>query len=301
MESIGDIPVFVAVTETHGFASAARRLGLSKSAVSKRIASLESRLGAQLFHRSTRNISLTEAGEHFFEHAARAFEAAKEAEDSVLTLTGIPKGRLRICVPMTFGLLHVAPLISDFMATYPEIVVDLILDDHFIDMISEGVDVAIRGGTMEDSSLIARRIAPIHNVLVAAPSYVERCGEPSRIEDLANHNCLQYSLTRDFQEWIFETKRGTRSIPISGTYRVNNGEALRQAIIGGSGIARLPTFIVGPDLASGRLVKLLPQHQMPTQSLFAIFPERSHLPIKVRLFLDFIIDRLRDDNPEWEN
>ncbi|MGR3660501.1 MAG: substrate binding domain-containing protein [Paracoccaceae bacterium] len=208
---------------------------------------------------------------------------------------------MRTSVPMSFGLLHVAPLVSDFLASYPGIEVDLIMDDHFVDMISEGVDVAIRGGSMEDSSLIARRIAPIHNVLVAAPSYIERCGEPSSIEDLASHNCLQYSLTRDFQEWVFETKRGTRNIQISGSYRVNNGEALRQAIVGGVGIGRLPTFIVGSDLASGRLVKLLPQYQMPTQSLFAVFPERRHLPIKVRLFLDFIVDRLGGYSPEWDN
>lgn len=300
MESIGDIPVFVAVAETRGFASAARRLGVSKSAVSKRIASLENRLGAQLFHRSTRNISLTEAGEHFLEHAAQALEAAQEAEDSVLTLTGIPKGRLRVSVPMSFGLLHIAPLISDFLTAYPGIEVDMIMDDHFVDMISEGVDVAIRGGSMEDSSLIARKIAPIHNVLVAAPSYIERCGEPLKIEELASHNCLQYSLTRDFQEWVFETKRGTRSIPVTGTYRVNNGVALQQAVVSGAGVARLPTFFVGPDIASGQLVRILPQHKMPTQTLFAVFPERRHLPIKVRLFLDFIVDRLGGDHPEWD-
>lgn len=300
MGSMGDIPVFVAVADCRGFAAAARLLGVSKSAVSKRITSLEKRLGVQLFHRSTRNISLTEAGEHFFVHATQALESAKDAEESVLTLNGTPKGRLRVSVPMSFGHLHVAPLIADFLAVYPGIEVDLIMDDRFVDMVSEGIDLAIRGGTMIDSSLIVRKIAPIRNIVVAAPSYVERCGQPASIKDLVNHNCLQYSLTRDFQEWVFETKKGTQKVPVSGSYRVNNGEALRQAVVRGVGISRLPTFIAGPDLATGRLVRVLPQYQIPTQSLFAVFPERRHLPNKVRLFLDFIIDRIGGDHPLWD-
>lgn len=300
MDSIGDIPVFVAVAECNGFAAAARRLGVSKSAVSKRITSLERRLGAQLFHRSTRSISITEAGERFLEHAAQALEAAQEAENSVLALNGSPKGRLKVSVPMSFGLLHVAPLIADFLAAYPEIEVDLLMDDHFVDIVSEGIDVAIRGGSMNDSSLIARKIAPIRNMLFAAPSYVEQYGHPTSIEDLVNHNCLQYSLTRDFQEWVFETKKGTRSVPVTGSYRVNNGEALRQAVVDGAGIGRLPTFVAGPYFADRCLVRVLPQYEMPTQSLFAVFPERRHLPNKVRLFLDFIVDRIGGDFPVWD-
>lgn len=300
MEGMGDIPVFVAVAETHGFAAAARRLGVSKSAVSKRITAIEQRLGAQLFHRSTRNVSLTEAGEHFLSHALRAYEAAQEAEDSVLALQGAPKGRLKVNVPMAFGRQHIAPLISEFLEAFPGIEVDMVMDDRVVDMFAEGFDLALRGGTLADSSLIARKIAPLRNVLVASPTYIDRHGAPSCIDDLAHHNCLQYSYSRDFQEWVFLSKTQTEKIRPQGNFRVNNGEALREAILGGTGIGRLPTFSAGPDLASGRMVRILPQYRQPSQALYAVYPERRHIPTKVRAFVDFIIDRIGGDSPPWD-
>ncbi|MEP4039082.1 LysR family transcriptional regulator [Pseudophaeobacter sp.] len=300
MDGMGDIPVVVAAVETHGFAAAARRLGVTKSAVSKRISQIERRLGAQLFHRSTRNVSLTEAGEHFYTHAVRAMEAAQEAEDSVQALQKAPKGRLKINVPMAFGRMHVAPLMSGFLDSFPGIEVEMVMDDRVVDLIGEGFDLALRGGTLTSSSLIARKITPLHNVLVAAPTYLERHGVPSDIEDLANHNCLQYSLSRDFQEWIFQHKDKAIKFRPNGSYSVNNGEALREAILGGTGIARLPTFAVGPDLASGRLVKVLPDCRLPSQTLYAVYPERRHLPTKVRAFVDFIGNRIGGDLPPWD-
>ncbi len=300
MEGMGDIPVVVAVAETQGFAAAARRLGVTKSAISKRISQIERRLGAQLFHRSTRNVSLTEAGEYFYTHAVRAMEAAQEAEDSVQALQEAPKGRLKVNVPMAFGRLHVAPLMSEFLDTFPGIEMDMAMDDRVVDLFAEGFDLALRGGTLADSSLVARKIAPLHNVLVAAPAYLERQGAPLGVDDLANHNCLQYSYSRDFQEWIFQYEDTTVKFRPNGSYRVNNGEALREAILGGTGIGRLPTFAAGPDLASGRLVKVLPDCRLPSQSLYALYPERRHLPTKVRVFVDFIIDRFGGDLPPWD-
>ncbi len=300
MQVMGDIPVVVAVAEAQGFAAAARRLGVSKSAVSKRITAIEQKLGAQLFHRSTRNVSLTEAGEHFYAHALRAVDAAQEAEDSVLALQEAPKGRLKVNVPMSFGRLHVAPLMSEFLGAFPGIEVDMVMDDRFVDLVAEGFDLALRGGTLADSSLVARKIAPLHNVLVAAPTYVERHGEPLDVDDLTNHNCLQYSYSRDFQEWMFLSQGGTVKSRPNGNYRVNNSEALREAILGGTGIGRLPTFAAGPDLASGRLVRILSGYRLPSQALYAIYPERRHLPTKVRAFVDFIVDRIGGDLPPWD-
>ena len=300
MEGMGDIPIVVAVAETHGFAAAAQRLGVSKSAVSKRISAIEQRLGAQLFHRSTRNVSLTEAGEHFYSHALRAFEAAQEAEDSVLALQGAPKGRLKVNVPMAFGRQYIAPLISEFLETFPGIEVDMVMDDRVVDLFAEGFDLALRGGTLMDSALVARKIARLRNVLVAAPAYLDRHGEPSCISELANHNCLQYSYSRDFQEWVFLTKDQTVKFRPQGNYKVNNGEALREAILGGTGIGRLPTFSAGPDLASGTLVRVLSRYEQPSQALYAVYPERRHLPTKVRTFVDFIIGRIGGEVPPWD-
>ncbi|MGH1483337.1 MAG: LysR family transcriptional regulator [Geminicoccales bacterium] len=300
MEGMGDIPVVVAVAETQGFAAAARRLGVSKSAVSKRIAAIEQRLGAHLFHRSTRNVSLTEAGERFYSHALLAFEAAQEAEDSVQALQGAPKGRLKLNVPMAFGRQHVAPLISEFLDACPGIEMDMVMEDRVVDLFAEGFDLALRGGTLADSSLVARKIVPLNNVLVAAPAYVERHGEPSDVDDLTNHNCLQYTLSRDFQEWVFLSRTKPVKFRPRGNYRVNNGEALREAILGGTGIGRLPTFTAGPDLASGRLVQILSDCKMPSQALYAIYPKRRHLPTKVRAFVDFMVERIGGDIPPWD-
>ncbi|HAT86466.1 MAG TPA: LysR family transcriptional regulator [Rhizobiales bacterium] len=298
--NMGDIPIIIAVAETQGFASAARRLGVSKSAVSKRIAVVEQRLGAQLFHRSTRHISLTEVGARFYEHAIRSYEAAQEAEDCVSALQSKPKGKLKINVPMSFGRLHISPLIADFLKIYPDIEIELIMDDRVVDLIEEGFDLAIRGGTLKDSSLVARKIAPITNILVASPDYIQAYGEPSSVKELMDHNCLQYTYSRDFQEWVFLSNGTTLSFRPNGNFRVNNGEALKETILNGLGIGRLPTFTVGGDLANGRLVQVLADYSMPRQMLYAIYPERRHLPPKVREFIDFLLERLGGDMPPWD-
>ena len=300
MLGIGDIPIVVAVAETQGFAAAARRLGVTKSAVSKRITQIERRMEVQLFHRSTRNVSLTEAGEHYYTHAVRAMEAAQEAEDSVLALQGSPKGRLQVNVPMAFGRLHVAPLIPDFLERYPGIDLDMVMDDRVVDLFNEGFDLALRGGTLADSSLVARKITPLRNVLVSAPSYLSRHGEPLIVDDLAEHNCLQYSYTRDFQEWTFLYEGSSINCRVRGNYRVNNGEALKDAILGGLGIGRLPSFLAGPEIASGKLVRVLKNYDMPAQALYAIYPDRRHLPTKVRAFIDFIVEHMGGAVPPWD-
>ncbi|MPW31762.1 LysR family transcriptional regulator [Agarivorans sp. B2Z047] len=300
MDGFAAIPVFVAVVEHGGFSPAARSLGISKSAVSKRINLLEQQLGVKLLHRTTRKLSLTEAGKHYFEHAVKANNAAKDAQDAVAQLQGEPQGLLRINTPMSFGRLHIAPLIAKFLQRYTKITIDMVMDDKVVDLVAEGFDVAIRAGNLPDSSLIVRKLAPLKSVLCASPEYLKHYGIPQTIEQLAAHNCLQFSYSRDVKEWTFMRDGQSQSIDVKGNYRVNNSEALREAMLQGLGIGRLPTFVAGPDIVAGRLIKLLDQYQMPNQSIYAVFSERQFLPAKVRAFVDFAIEHLAAEQPYWE-
>ncbi|GAB1621055.1 LysR family transcriptional regulator [Agarivorans albus] len=300
MDGFAAIPVFVAVVEHGGFSPAARSLGISKSAVSKRINLLEQQLGVKLLHRTTRKLSLTEAGKHYFEHAVKANNAAKDAQDAVAQLQGEPQGLLRINTPMSFGRLHIAPLIAKFLQRYPKITIDMVMDDKVVDLVAEGFDVAIRAGNLPDSSLIVRKLAPLKSVLCASPDYLKQHGIPQTIEQLAAHNCLQFSYSRDVKEWTFMRDGQSQSIDVKGNYRVNNSEALREAMLQGLGVGRLPTFVAGPDIVAGRLIKLLDQYQMPNQSIYAVFSERQFLPAKVRAFVDFAIEHLAAEQPYWE-
>ncbi|MGC3940302.1 LysR family transcriptional regulator [Roseobacter sp. EG26] len=300
MTEIGAIPVFVAVTENGSFAAAARRLGITKSAVSKRIGTLEARLGAQLFHRSTRSISLTEAGELYLAHAVQALGSAQEAEDAVTALQGDPVGHLKLSAPMSFGQLHVAPAVPEFLRLNPGISLELSMDDRFVDLVDSGMDLALRAGTLPDSALIARKLAPIHSVIVASPDYLDRAGEPLHPQDLTRHDCLHYAYSRDPLEWKFIGEDGEFAVKTKGRFRVNNSHALSTTLVAGMGIGRLPTFIAGSYLAAGRLRHVLPNFAMPEQALYAVFPERRHIPVKVRAFVEFFADYVGRDIPYWD-
>ncbi|WP_444933091.1 LysR family transcriptional regulator [Microbulbifer sp. JTAC008] len=300
METIAAIPIFVTVAETGGFSPAAKLLGISKSAVSKRVTQLELQLGVKLLHRTTRKLSLTEAGEHFYEHARIAYKSAKDAQDAVLQLQGEPRGRLRINAPMSFGRLHLAPIIPVFMKRYPEISIDMILDDKVVDLVGEGFDIAIRGGDLPDTSLIARKLAPLKSVLCASPSYLKEFGEPTELEQLSAHNCLIFTYSRDVKEWGFIKDNHLHTIEVKGNYQVNNSEALREALLQGVGIGRLPTFVAGPDIEAGKLIPLFEEYQMPAKSIYAVFPERQFMPAKVRAFIDFAIEYFGGDTPYWD-
>jgi len=300
MESFGAIPVFVTVVESGGFSPAAKLLGISKSAVSKRVTQLEEQMGVKLLHRTTRKLSLTEAGEHFFQHARIAHQAAKDAQDAVAQLQGEPQGRLRINTPMSFGRLHIAPLIPEFLKRYPKISIEMVMDDKVADLIGEGFDIAIRGGDLPDSSLIARKLAPLRNVLCASPEYIETHGRPIELSQLTDHNCLIFTYSKDIKEWLFIKDGQTQSVEVTGNYNVNNSEALREALLQGVGIGRLPTFVAGPDIKSGKLVSLFEEYQMPDKTIYAVFPERQYLPSKVRAFIDFAVEYLGGDNPYWD-
>ena len=300
MSEFGAIPVFVAVVENAGFSAASRALGISKSAVSKRINQLENHLGVRLLHRTTRKLSLTEAGERYFEHAAQALTAAGQAEDAVTELQGEPQGKLRISSPMSFGRLHVAPLIPIFMKRYPKILIDLVMDDRNIDLVAEGFDVAIRSGDMPASTLIARKLAPLHQVLCASPDYIDRYGMPVTPSELSERNCILFSYSGDANEWTLNKDGKSEAVPVSGSYRVNNSEAILVALRQGIGIGRLPTFVAGPDLKEGNLVRILESYHIPDHTFYAVFPERQYLPAKVRVFLDFSINYFGGDQPYWD-
>ena len=298
MDDFGVLPVFVAVVETGGFSPAAHKLGVSKSAVSKRISQFEEKLGVRLLYRTTRRLSLTEAGERYYENAVKALAYASEAEDSVTQLQEKPQGCLRINTPMSFGRLHIAPLIPKFLAQYPGIEVDMVMEDRVIDLVEKGVDVAIRVGDLPDSTMVARKLAPMRSVLCASPEYIAQYGEPKTPTELLNHNCLLFSYL--ISEWSFLDQGELLNVRVSGNYRVNNGEAVREALLQGMGITRTPTFIVGPDIAAKRLVQLLPDYQLPEQTIYAVFPKRRHLPAKVRVFIDFVVDCFGADTPYWD-
>ena len=298
MDGFSTIPVFVAVVECGGFSPAARKLGVSKSAVSKRITQLEDKLGVRLLYRTTRKLSLTEAGEHYYANAVKAVAFAGEAEDAVTQLQQVPQGRLRINTPMSFGRLHIAPLIPQFLKRYPNVEVDMVMDDRVVDLVESGFDCAIRGGDLPDSTLIARKLAPLRLALCASPEYVVKYGVPKTPADLVEHDCLLFAYS--VSEWPFSADGKATSVKVSGSYQANNSEALREAVLQGVGISRIPTFVVGSDIREGRLVELLADYQMPVKALYALFPKRQHLPAKVRVFIDFVVEQLGGDQPCWD-
>ncbi|MEM8610137.1 MAG: LysR substrate-binding domain-containing protein [Myxococcota bacterium] len=290
-QTMAAIPVFVAVVDGNSFTAAADRLGVTKSAVSRRIAELEEDLGVRLLHRTTRKLSLTEAGDRYLEFARRSLQEARLAEDAATALQDLPRGRLRINTPMSFGRLHVAPTIPAFLARYPDVEVEMTMDDKFVDIVGGGYDLAIRVGRLADSTLVARKLAPNHTVLCASPDYLASHPAPVTPEDLLDHNCLRYSYYSEAGEWTLLRGDEAQHVRVTGNYQVNNSEALREALVRGCGIGRIPRFIVDPDLAAGRLRCVLSEYDLPAQDIYAVWPERAYLPRKVRVFVDFLAEQ----------
>lgn len=300
MENLADIEVFVRVVERGSFTLAAEDLNLSRAVVSKYLTRLEARLGARLLHRTTRRLSLTEAGATLFEASRGAIERIAEAEEAVAAFQAAPRGRLRVSAPMSFGILHLGPALADFARAHPSIVLDVRLDDRFVDLVAEGFDVAVRIGQLTDSSLVARRIAVTHGVVCASPAYLREHGEPRVPEDLANHNCLLYSYLSSRNVWRFTAKDGTETaVAVTGNTHVNNGIVLAEAAIAGRGVLALPNFYVAPMLRDGRLKRLLPDHTLPEFGIHAVYPQTTHVPPKVRAFIEFLARRF-GRKPDWE-
>lgn len=300
MDSLTDIAVFTQVVKCGSFTAAAERLSISKSVVSKYVTRLENRLGARLLNRTTRRLSLTEVGRAFYERSRRGLQEIEEAEAEVSRLQGDPRGTLRLNTPMSFGILHIAPALPDFLRQYPEVSVEMNLDDRKVDVIEEGFDLSLRISDLPDSSLVARRLGPCRHAVVAAPSYFERNGTPTRPIELEHHNILSYRYQASAGEWHFLSPDDrTMSVPVSGSVVMNNSLALREVLLGGGGIARMPTFVVGQDIRSGRLCSIFSNYLMLQPSIYLVYPQRKYLSPKVQAFVEFFAQRITDI-PYWD-
>lgn len=301
MDRLAAMTVFRRVVEQDGFAAAARDLRLSGAAVSKHVGRLEEALGVRLLNRTTRRLSLTEAGRTYFERCVRILDDIAEAEQLVTSDAASPRGQLRVNAPMSFGFRHLGPVLPEFLARYPDITVDLALNDRMVDLFDEGWDVAVRIADLPDSSLIARRVGTMRAVLAASPDYLARRGEPETPADLAAHDCLIYALTTRGQGWTFTGPGGQQvSAQVKGPLRANNGDVLAAAAEAGLGIVLMPTFIICDQLRAGSLRNLMPDWTPPMTGIHCVYPHGRHLSGKVRAFFEFLTARFGTGTPPWE-
>ena len=279
------------VAELNGFAAAGRHLGLSPAAVSKNIAELEAHVGVRLIHRTTRRMALTEEGRIYLEHVVRGLDALSEADEALSPLRTEPSGILRVTAPMTVTLTRLSASIPRFLSSYPQITLDLRLDDRRIDLVREGFDLAIRGSdNLEDSSLIARKLTVMPHVLCAAPSYFEARGKPKAPSDLRSHECVRFSLSDHADVWEFRKDGHTERIPVNARYSVSSSLAVRDALREGFGLTLIPKPYVEDDLREGRLQCVLEDWRTVETTLYAVYPSRQHLAPKIQAFLGFLAE-----------
>jgi DNA-binding transcriptional LysR family regulator len=286
------IQVFTRVVEQGSFAKAAERLGISTSACSRHVAELEAHLDSRLLNRTTRRLSLTESGQAFYERCVQVLADLAEAEQAAAASAARPRGTLKLTCAISFGVRHVAPLVGAFAARHPEMRFDVQLSDRFVDLVEEGFDLAIRIGESPTQNLIARRLGETCLVPCAAPVYLREHGAPETPADLARHACLTYEYLPQRNTWRFRDRAGSEhAVRVAGPVHANNGEMLAAAAVEGTGIALEPDFIVGADLAAGRLVRILANYAPAPTSIYAVYPSRRHLSAKVRAFVDFLAER----------
>ena len=292
MDKFAAIHAFVQVVDAGGFAAAARDMGMSRSAVNKLVISLETDLGVRLLQRSTRQVAPTATGSAFYERCLGILADLEEAELAVSQEQAEPIGALRINAPMTFGTLHLGPVLAEFMAQYPGVQVQLTLEDRFIDPLAEGFDLTLRIAQIETSpKLVVHKLAQLRLLLCAAPSYLEKHGTPKSAQDLSQHSCLAYGELASRHEWVLDSPNGEIRVTVDGTMCSNNGEVLREAAIQGLGIVLLPRFIVQQSLDQGYLQEILPAYRPQALSLSVIYPTNRHLSTKVQLLTAFLQER----------
>ena len=285
--------IFAKVVELRSFAGAAAELKLSKATVSKAISRVEARLGARLINRSSRRFAMTDAGRQLAERAAHILAAGEAAEDAALAQATVPRGLVRLAVPMSFGVLHIAPLMPEFLAAYPEVSVDLHLSDAMVDLVGEGFDAAIRiTAVMPDSSLVVRRLCAMHRYLVGSPIYLNKHGRPRHPLHLAQHQCIGYSFTMAAETWRFVKDGKSALVRPSGPLRVNNGDAMMPALIAGVGVGILPEFILREALAAGRLERLLPDWSLPSGAAYWVTPPGGPRPKRIDVLADYLVEKL---------
>lgn len=300
MDRFESMRAFVNVVDHKGFAAAARKVGLSRSAVNKAVINLENELGTQLLVRSTRKVMPTETGLAFYDRCVQILGDLDEAITSVKELQDRPAGNLRMNAPMSFGTQHLAPVVAEFMGRHRDLHVELVLNDRFIDPIEEGFDITLRIGEPEyPTSLIEKQIVPAKRVLCASPAYLEQQGEPDSPAALKQHRCLQYGYSGSLHQWRLTGPDGERAWPIACVMWSNNGETLKTAATLGQGIALLPTFIAGEALQSGALRTVLADYPPAALVLSALYPRHRHLSAKVRLFVELLEDRF-GGRPYWD-
>jgi len=294
---LGDLELFARIVTAGSLSAAGRELGLSPPVVSKRIQRLEERLGARLFQRTTRKVTLTEAGQGFYERVVAILASIEEAESQLARKSSEARGLLRVSAPTSFGRMHIAPHIGGLLSANPDMVVDLELSDSFVDIVGEGFDVAVRIADLDDSSLVARRLAPVHRVLCATPDYLAAAGTPQHIDDLARHILLA---THGQDPWRLEGPDGPVTLRIRAPLRTNSNEVVREAVLASVGIALRSTWDVGPELRSGALKVVLPAFRASHRvGVFAVYPSRRFLPQKVRVFIDHLA-ALYGAVPPWD-
>jgi DNA-binding transcriptional LysR family regulator len=299
MDKLDAMNAFAKVVAANSFAEAGRRLGITRSAVSKAVMELEQLLGARLLDRTTRRVTPTEAGRAYYERCVAILAEVEETEIQVSRLHDEPKGVLKVNAPMSFGTLYLGAAVADFMAQHADLKVELVLNDRFIDPLEEGVDVTVRIGALADSSLIARRLTPAHRVLVASPAYLKHHGTPKAPTDLASHQCLTYGHMASSQRWQLTQDGATITVQVASRLCSNNGEVLLESALEGIGIADLPTFIVGPDIEAGRLKVVLPKNSPPELAIHALYAPNRYLAAKTRVFIDFLAERFGRE-PAWD-
>lgn len=299
MDRLAALDSFARVAETGSFSAAARALNISKSLVSRQVSWLEAELGARLIARTTRSLTLTEAGRGYYDQVARILTEIEEADLSVSQLQATPRGKLRVSAPMSFSVMCVAPVLPDFLALYPEIEVDIVLNDRRVDLLEDGFDLAIRIGKLPDSSLIARKLSDMKRYVCASPDYLVRRGTPKQPADLRRHECLCYSNADNLTEWRFADPDGRAlSVEVKGKLHANNGDLLRAAALRGLGLVELPSFLVADDLKKGDLVPVLEPYTRQEGGVYAVYPHARYLPPKIRVFVDFLAERWGGD-PDW--
>ncbi|WP_417685576.1 LysR family transcriptional regulator [Roseibium sp.] len=299
MSNLTDMEIFARVVSAGSMSAAGREMSLSPAVVSKRIRRLEDKLGTRLLQRTTRQIAMTEAGQGFYERVIAILASVEEAEAFVSRGSAQARGTLKVAAPTSFGRLHIAPYLGRFLDANPDLSVNLDLDDGFVDIVGEGYDLAIRIAELSDSSLVARRLAPIHRILCASPEYIEKYGEPKSIQDLMeNHVCLAAA---NQDPWRLVGPNGLENVRMAAPVRTNSSEVVRECLLAGVGVALRSTWDIGPELSDGKLKIVLPEYRASKDvGLHAVYPSRRFLPAKVRVFIDFLA-HLYGPSPYWDD
>src|SRR5690349_1925960 len=291
MDRLEAMEIFVRIVDAGSFSAVARELNTTQPTISKQITALEARLKTRLLNRSTRSLSVTESGTAYYERCKRILEEVRAAEGALGRLQSSLTGTLHVNGSIALGQMFLTPLLLDFQRNYPELTVELSLNDRYIDLVEEGVDVAVRLGRLADSNLIARRLGATRRVLVATPDYLDRHGTPQAPADLERHNCLLYAYLSTGNEWVFRGPQSDLRVHAHGNFKANNGHSIREALLGNAGVALMPDWLVHNEIQSGKLVTLLPQFAPAPLEVNAVYPSGRHVSAKLRTFLDFLQER----------